>query len=85
MFLKTAKVLEDTGVAAYQGQAGEIKSKDVLASAGSILAVEARHAAWVRDILGAGKEPLPAPAAFSEPMSMKQVLDAVDGTGFIKS
>jgi rubrerythrin len=84
-FLKTARVLEDTGVAAYQGQAGRIESDTVLASAGSILAVEARHAAWVRDILGAGKTPSPAPAAFSKPMSMKQVLDAVEQTGFITS
>jgi rubrerythrin len=84
-FLKTAMTLEDTGVAAYQGQADRIKSDQVLASAGAILAVEARHAAWVRDILGAGRAPVPAPAAFSKPMSMGAVLKAVQGTGFIKS
>ena len=84
-FLKTARTLEDTGVAAYQGQATRIKSTDVLASAGAILAVEARHAAWVRDILGAGKDPSPAPEAFSTPKTMKQILDAVGETGFIKS
>jgi rubrerythrin len=84
-FLKTAMALEDTGVAAYQGQATNIKSDRVLASAGAILAVEARHAGWVRDIIGAGKSPLPAPAAFSQPMSMSAVLDAVTATGFIKS
>ncbi len=84
-FLKTARTLEDTGVAAYQGQATRIQSTEVLASAGAILAVEARHAAWVRDILGAGKDPSPAPEAFSTAKSMKQILDAVEGTGFIKS
>ena len=84
-FLKTAQVLEDTGVAAYQGQATNIKSPDVLASAGAILAVEARHAAWVRDILGAGGSPSPAPTAFSKPKSMKAVLSAVEQTGFIKA
>jgi rubrerythrin len=84
-FLKTAATLEDTGVAAYQGQAGKIKSPQVLASAGAILAVEARHAAWVRDIIGAGRSPAPAPDAFSKPMSMSAVLAAVKGTGFIKS
>jgi len=83
-FLATAKVLEDTGVAAYQGQATRIKSSAVLASAGSILAVEARHAAWVRDLLYAGKSVKPAPEAFSTPMSMSQVLSAVKKTGFIK-
>jgi rubrerythrin len=84
-FLKTAMTLEDTGVAAYQGQAGNIKTGAVLASAGSILAVEARHASWVRDIIGAGQAPVPAPAAFSDPMSMSQVLAAVKSTGFIQS
>jgi hypothetical protein len=49
------------------------------------LAVEARHAAWVRDLLYAGKSVKPAPEAFSTPMSMSQVLSAVKKTGFIKS
>jgi rubrerythrin len=84
-FLKTAMTLEDTGVSAYQGQAPNIKSDQVLASAGAILAVEARHAAWVRDIIGAGKSPVPAPAAFNTPLSMSAVLKAVKGTGFIQS
>ena len=84
-FLRTAVTLEDTGVSAYQGQATNIKTPQVLASAGAILAVEARHAAWVRDIIGAGQSPTPAPGAFSKALSMKEVLDAVGKTGFIKS
>jgi rubrerythrin len=85
MFLSTSKTLEDTGVSAYQGQADKIDSKAILATAGSILAVEARHAAWVRDLIAAGKTPLPAPDAFSPPLTMKAVLAAVGATGFIKS
>ncbi len=84
-FLRTAQTLEDTGVSAYQGQAPEIKTPEVLASAGAILAVEARHAAWVRDIIGAGQSPSPAPAAFNKAMTMQEVLDAVGQTGFITS
>ena len=84
-FLSTAKVLEDTGVSAYQGQATEIDSKAILATAGSILAVEARHASWVRNIIGAGKELKPAPDVFNPALTMKQVLAAVGDTGFIKS
>jgi hypothetical protein len=84
-FLRTSKVLEDTGVAAYQGQAPLIHQNAVLAPAGAILAVEARHAAWVRDLLSAGKSVKPAPDAFSVPMSMSEVLSAVKKTGFIKS
>ena len=84
-FLRTSKVLEDTGVAAYQGQAPLIHQNAVLGPAGAILAVEARHAAWVRDLLYAGKSVKPAPEAFSTPMSMSEVLSAVKKTGFIKS
>jgi hypothetical protein len=83
-FLRTSKVLEDTGVAAYQGQAPLIHQNAVLGPAGAILAVEARHAAWVRDLLYAGKDVKPAPEAFSTPMSMSEVLAAVKKTGFIK-
>jgi hypothetical protein len=84
-FLRTARVLEDTGVAAYQGQAPLIHQNAVLAPAGAILAVEARHAAWVRDLLDAGKAVKPAPEAFSTPMTMSALLSAVAKTGFIKS
>ncbi len=84
-FLRTAKVLEDTGVAAYQGQAPRIHQNAVLGPAAAILAVEARHAAWVRDLLYAGKEVKPAPEAFSTPHSMAGILAAVKKTGFIKS
>jgi hypothetical protein len=84
-FQATAQVLEDTGVMAYLGQAGNIKSKKILAAAGSILPVEARHAAWIRDINSAfkGNGPSPAPAAFQGAKTKGQILAAVKGTGFI--
>jgi hypothetical protein len=78
-FMATAQVLEDTGVAAYLGQAGNIKSKKILGAAGSILAVEARHAGWIRDLNNAPG----APSAFQGPKTKAQVLAAVTGTGFI--
>lgn len=84
-FIATAIVLEDTGVSAYQGAAPSIKTPAVLAAAGSILPIEARHASWIRNIQGAGQSPVPAPDAFSAPKSMSQVLAAVKSTGFIKS
>jgi hypothetical protein len=84
-FKATAQVLEDTGVQAYLGQAGNIKSKKILAAAGSILPVEARHAAWIRDINGdfKGGAPRPAPTAFQGAKTKAQILAAVKGTGFI--
>ena len=85
MFVKTARVLEDTGVSAYLGQVGNIKTKAILRAAGTIVTVEARHAAWIRDIIGGGKAPLPAPAAFDAPKSKAKILAAVKGTGFIVS
>ena len=78
-FAATAQVLEDTGVAAYKGQAGLVKSHTILVAALSIHAVEARHAGWIRAINGAA----PAPNAFDAPLSMKQVLSAVKKTKFI--
>ena len=83
-FEATATVLEDTGVQAYLGQVGNIKSKKILAAAGSILPVEARHAAWIREIrLAKTQGTLPAPAAFQSSKTKAQILAAVKGTGFI--
>ncbi|HEV2791408.1 MAG TPA: ferritin-like domain-containing protein [Solirubrobacterales bacterium] len=73
-FLKLAQTFEDTGVSAYNGAAPAIKSKEVLAAAGGIVQVEARHAAAIR--LQNKEEP--APAAFDEPLDEKQVLKAVE-------
>jgi hypothetical protein len=85
-FAATAMVLEDTGVEAYQGQAGNIKTPAVLRAAISIHPVEARHAAWIRSIVGGGSgDPSPAPAAFNAAKDMGAVLAAVQGTGFVTS
>jgi rubrerythrin len=43
--LQTAATVENLGAAAYLGQAGRIKSKEILAAALAIHSVEARHAA----------------------------------------
>ena len=66
-FLELAQTFEDTGVSAYNGAAPQIKSKEVLEAAGSIVQVEARHAAAIR--LQNGDEP--SPVAF-DPRSTKR-------------
>lgn len=68
-----AITFEDTGVSAYNGAAPMIQSKDVLASAGRIVQVEARHAATIR--FAAGEDP--APDAFDPTLTMDEVLKAV--------
>ena len=50
-FLAVAQVLEDTGVRAYKGQAGNLLgSGDVLTAALNIHSVEARHASHIRQM-----------------------------------
>jgi rubrerythrin len=73
-FLKLAQTFEDTGVSAYNGAAPMIKSKEVLGAAGSIVQVEARHAAAIR--LQNKEEP--APEAFDPSLDEAQVLKAVE-------
>jgi len=73
-FLKLAQTFEDTGVSAYNGAAPQIKSAEVLEAAGSIVQVEARHAAAIR--LHNGDEP--APVAFDPALSEAKVLKAVE-------
>jgi rubrerythrin len=73
-FLKLAETFENTGVSAYNGAAPSIKSKEVLAAAGSIVQIEARHAAAIA--LQNGQEP--APAAFDAPLEEAAVLKAVE-------
>jgi hypothetical protein len=72
-FLKTANVLEDTGVSAYNGAATMIESVEVLGAAGSIVQVEARHAALIR----LTRDKPPAPLAFDKASEMAAVLKAV--------
>ncbi|MBB4600132.1 hypothetical protein HNQ93_000388 [Hymenobacter luteus] len=52
--LTTARTFEDLGVAAYNGAGSLIKTNDYLLIAGKIVSVEARHAAYIRDLLTPG-------------------------------
>jgi rubrerythrin len=78
-FLKLAQTLEDTGVSAYNGAAPAIKSGEVLAAAGSIVQVEARHAAAIRLLNG---QPV-TDGGFDKSLDMKAVVAAVKP--FVKS
>jgi hypothetical protein len=77
-FLKTAQTFEDLGVGAYNGAGPLIKDKNILASAGAIVQVEARHAGAIRFLRGQKI----APSAFDMGLEKAAVLKAA--TPFIK-
>jgi rubrerythrin len=70
-FLTTAAALENTGVSAYDGAAQFLTDPELLTAAGSIVAVEARHASYLNLLTGE----LPFPAAFETPLTMDEVLE----------
>jgi rubrerythrin len=78
-FRQAAIELEDLVVQAYNAQAPNL-TKEALAAAATIVSVEARHAAWIRDL--AGKNP--APFASEPQKSPKAINQALNDTGFIK-
>lgn len=63
-FVRSALTLEDTGVAAYNGQAANL-TKEALLPALRMVSVEGRHAAWIRDIAGEDPAPLAADPGLS--------------------
>jgi rubrerythrin len=70
-FLKLAYVLENTGVGAYNGAGPSLQNKSLLAAAGSIVQVEARHAAAIGLLAG---QPVTPDGGFDKPLSKSQVL-----------
>jgi Ferritin-like domain len=70
-FLKLASVLENTGVGAYNGAGPSLQSKQVLAAAGAIVQIEARHAAAIDLLIGTSPTPN---QGFDRPLSKAQVL-----------
>jgi rubrerythrin len=68
--LATAAALENTGVMAYDGAGQYLTNLDLITAAGSIVAVEARHASYLNLITGAE----PAPDAFEQAKSPDDIL-----------
>lgn len=88
--LGTARVLEDTGVAAYNGAGSLLQNPTYLVLAGKIVSVEARHAAAIRSIF------LDSDTAFAGDdiidqngldlaKSPQTILQEVGATGFVKT
>lgn len=73
-FLVTAAALENTGVRAYDGAGQWLESPELLTAAGSIVAVEARHASYLNLLTGE----IPFPSAYETPASRDEILAIAD-------
>jgi hypothetical protein len=77
-FRAAAIQIEETTAAAYIGQGASL-SRSAMRDAARIVAVEARHAAWIRDIAGID----PAPRAADPARSSEDVLADLRREGFL--
>lgn len=73
--LQAAQVLEELGVAGYNGAAPYLTGMESLASVAKIVSVEARHAAAVRDLIAPTGF---APTTLDPPLEPDAVLAALD-------
>jgi hypothetical protein len=78
-FRATAIDLEEATAAAYIGQGASLTG-DAVVDAARIVAVEARHAAWIRDLAGV----LPAPRPADPPRSASDVIAELRTKGFLR-
>jgi len=78
-FFEAGRRIEDIGVRAYNAQAPNL-TVAALGAAAKIVSVEARHAAWIRDLAGVD----PAPDAAEPVLTAEQVQAALRDTGFIR-
>ena len=87
--LATAKILEDTGVAAYNGAGKLITDPGYLVLAGKIVSVEARHASAIRTLINpnsadfAGDDVVDPITGLDRALDPSEILAAVGDTGFI--
>jgi hypothetical protein len=72
-FATLAQAFENVGVGAYLMAAPAIKDKGILAAAGSILTIEARHAGFLDALL---QKPLSPNGAFDKPLTQAAIVNA---------
>jgi hypothetical protein len=78
-FTRTAVAMEDLTVALLAGVTPAVQNRELTAALFGLLTVEARHAAWARNIVGSN----PAPNAIDKARSLASVRGAVQRTRFI--
>jgi hypothetical protein len=76
-FVRTSQGLENTGCGAYLGAAPVIFNRGILASAGSIALIEARHAGFLNNLAGARitTNVLGIVQDFETPLTIQQVVN----------
>ncbi len=72
-FFEVARVLENTGVTAYDGAVAHIENAKLQTAGATIATVEARHAAYLNLINGAQ----PFPSVFDKPVAPRKICGAV--------
>jgi hypothetical protein len=89
--LGTAKLLEDTGVAAYNGAGRYIANADYLLLAGKIVSIEARHASAIRSLINynsadfAGDDVVDPVTGLDMAKKPSEIIQAVSGLDIIQT
>ena len=78
-FRSTAIDLEETAIAAYVGQGANLTA-GIVATVATLVSVEARQAAWIRDLAGQN----PAPNAADPARKPAQVLSELRDKGYLR-
>jgi hypothetical protein len=78
-FTRTVVAMEDLTTALLAGQTARLRSRGLVAALFSLLTVEARHAAWVRHVVGVR----PVASAFDQPKTLAEVDRVVASTNFL--
>ena len=78
-FTRTAVAMEDLTVALLTGIVPHVADRGLTAALLGLLTVEARHAAWARNLVGAN----PAPVAFDNPRTLESVNGVLARTHYI--
>jgi rubrerythrin len=76
-FASTARMLEETAVAAYIGQGANL-TRRLMVEFAQLCSVEGRHAAWIENVVNGS----PAPRAADEAKMPREVVAAIENTGF---
>ncbi len=80
-FVRTAVAMEDLTVTLLAGQAPRLANQELVAAVFTLLTVEARHAAWARNIVGA----VPVARPVDQAKSLDAVATVVRRTRFVTS